>query len=86
MGSRVQIYVVRPARNLPIILEVGKEKKCLDELGVEDLTEVVIFDADVDLASDKQLNTTQLFHNVGKKFGIDRTEYEAFLPKIEGAA
>lgn len=42
------MFIVRPSlSNLPIITEVGKEKKTLAELGVKDLTEVVVFDADV---------------------------------------
>lgn len=79
------MYVVRPAGNLPVILEVSKEKKSLAQLGVEDLTEVVIFDADVDLSQEQQKNTTQLFHSVAKMFKIDLSEYQAFLPKLENS-
>jgi len=48
VSSRVEMFIVRPSiPDLPIITEVGKEKKTLAELGVKDLTEVVVFDGDV---------------------------------------
>lgn len=45
MGSRVDMFVVG-APGQPIISEVGKEKRSLHELGIVDLTNVVIFDSD----------------------------------------
>jgi phosphoribosylformylglycinamidine (FGAM) synthase-like enzyme len=48
VSSRVEMFIVRPSiPGMPIITEVGKEKKTLAELGVTDLTEVVVFDGDV---------------------------------------
>ena len=81
------MFIVRPSSsNLPIITEVGKEKKTLAELGVKDLTEVVVFDADVQGTDGHIINTTELYHAVALKFGITRHEYEAFLPKIDNGA
>ncbi len=81
------MFIVRPSLpNLPIIMEVGKEKKTLAELGVKDLTEVVVFDSDVQGADGHVINTTELYHAVALKFGIARNEYEAFLPKIDHGA
>ena len=45
VGSRVDMFVIRAAGQ-PVISEVGKEKKSLCELGILDLSEVVIFDSD----------------------------------------
>jgi hypothetical protein len=45
------MFVVRPADNLPIIYEVGKEKRTLYELGIRDQTDVVIFDSEVEITS-----------------------------------
>jgi len=44
-GSRVAMFVVRPI-GLPIIHEVPAEKLTLEELGIADSTDVVIFDTE----------------------------------------
>ena len=68
VGSRVEMFVVHPANDMPIIMEVSKEKRTLAELGVENLTDVVIFD--VDITPENTTNKTQLYHIIGERFGI----------------
>lgn len=82
VNTRVHMFVIRPAGDLPVILEVGKEKKTLAELGVEDLTTVVVYDADADCSADKPgANTGQLYHLIAKNFDIPLEEYQALVPK-----
>jgi len=47
VGSRVEMFVVHPANDMPVIIEVSKEKRTLAELGIDNLTDVVIFDVDI---------------------------------------
>lgn len=80
----MKLFVVRPTGDLPIILEVDRDKKkTLAELGVRDLTDVVVFDIDSDIPSETPQNTTMLYHNVAQKFDIQRHEYNNLLPKSD---
>ena len=64
---------------MPIILEVNQEeKKTLAELGVDNLTDVVIFDCDI--GPENSMNKVQLYNIIGKKFDIDEKDYKALLP------
>lgn len=69
---------------MPIILEVPTEKKTLRELGVKDMTEVVIFDSEA--TRDRSVNKHELFHIIGQKFGIDKSEYQQYLPDQKEAS
>ena len=81
VGSRVEMFVVHPANDdLPLIMEVTKEKRTLAELGVDNLTDVVIFD--VDITPENEMNKTSLYHIIGQRFGIEKHDYEALLPKF----
>ena len=80
VGSRVEMFVVHPANDMPVIIEVTKEKRTLAELGIDNLTDVVIFD--VDITPETTMNKTQLYHIIGKRFGIEPELYEALLPKL----
>lgn len=80
MGSRVEIFVVN-AVGKPVISEVPKEKKTLEELGIVDQTSVVIFD--IDVSPDKVFNKTELYHIIGTQFNIEKHLYEEFLPAPE---
>lgn len=71
------MFVVKPV-DLPVIYEVPKEKRSLHELGIRDLTEVVIFDSEVEVANS---NKSQLYHTVAQQFNIEKKDYEALLPK-----
>ena len=84
MGSRVEMFVVRPlGAEMPVILEVNQqEKKTLAELGVGNLTDVVIFDCDI--GPENTMNKIQLYNIIGKKFDIDEKEYKALLPESTG--
>ena len=65
MGTKLDLFVVRPnLSDLAVILEVGKERKTLEELGVGEGTIVCVFDADVS-ADGKPINTSQLYHIIG---------------------
>jgi len=39
------MFIIQPAGGLPIIYEVPKEKRTLEELGVRELTNIVVFDS-----------------------------------------
>ena len=79
MSSRVEMFVVR-ATDMPVIHEVSKEKRTLSELGIKDLTDVVIFDVDVSIST---INKAELFHIIASQFNIEKHEYENLLPKFE---
>ena len=59
---------------MPAIQEVPKEKRTLSELGIEDLTEVVVFDNDT-VTELQNLNKVELFNIIGSKFNIRPDEY-----------
>ena len=65
-------------QDMPVIMEVGKEKKTLAELGVGHYTDIVIFDCDI--SPDNQINKTQLYHIISERFGIEKKDYEHLLP------
>lgn len=52
------MFVVNPVGgdDTPVILEVGKERRTLAQLGVENLTDIAIFDSDI--SPDSTLNKT----------------------------
>lgn len=62
MGSRVDMFVVK-APGQPIIAEVGKEKRTLKELGIVDLSNVVIFDSD---AVPEKTNKSDAFNMIAQ--------------------
>ena len=49
---------------MPAIQEVPKEKRTLSVLGIEDLTEVVVFDNDT-VTELQNLNKVELFNIIG---------------------
>lgn len=77
--ARVDMFVVRP-EGLPVIHEVGKEKQTLRELGVLDLTNIVIFDSEIQ--PENSANKTEYYHIIGERFGIPKSEYAALMPKV----
>ena len=80
INARLEMFVVRPENDLPVIYEVGKEKRTLDELGIGHNTDVVIFD--VEITQDKVMsNKSELYRIIASHFNIEKTEYEALLPK-----
>ena len=80
MGNKLDLFVVRPVlSDLPCIYEV-KERKTLQELGIDEGTDVCLFDADIS-ADGKPINSSQLYHIIGQQFNIAKEEYEQYLPK-----
>jgi len=79
VGSRVEMFVVRPVGH-PIIYDVPGERRTLEELGVRELTDVVIFDSE--LQPENSPNKADFYHIIGKRFGISKEEYAALLPKV----
>ena len=69
---------------MPAIQEVPKEKRTLSELGIEDLTEVVVFDNDT-VTELQNLNKVELFNIIGSKFNIRPEEYQAQLPHFDNS-
>ena len=63
VGSRVDMFVVRPEGGHPVIFEVPKERNTLDALGVRELTDIVIFDSE--LQSEVSTNKSEYFHIIG---------------------
>ena len=79
--SRVEMFVLNPTgEDMPCIMEVGKEKKTLAELGVGHYTDIVIFDCDI--SPDNQINKTQLYHIIAERFGVEKKDYEQLLPAL----
>ena len=75
------MFVLNPqGQDMPVIMEVGKEKKTLAELGVGHYTDIIIFDCDI--SPDNQINKTQLYHIIGERFGIEKKDYEHLLPVL----
>ena len=75
------MFVLNPTgEDMPVILEVGKEKKTLAELGVGHYTDIVIFDCDI--SPDNQINKTQLYHIIADRFAIEKKDYEHLLPML----
>ena len=79
VGSRVEMFVVRP-EGFPIIYDIPQERRTLEELGIRELTDVVIFDSE--LQPENSPNKTEFYHLIGKKFNIAKEEYASLLPKV----
>ena len=73
------MFIVRPEKGHPIIHEVAKERKSLDELGVTEMTNIVIFDSE--LQSEASPNKSEYYHIIGQRFEIPKEEYSDLLPK-----
>ena len=73
------MFVVRP-QGLAIIYDVSTEKRTLEELGIRELTDVVIFDSE--LQPENSLNKSEFYHIIGKRFNIPKEEYVSLLPKV----
>lgn len=79
VGSRVEMFVVRP-EGQAIIYDVPQERRTLEELGIRNLTDVVIFDSE--LQPENCPNKSEFYHTIGKMFNIAKEEYASLLPKV----
>ena len=83
------MFVVNPVDDdHPVILDVGKERRTLAELGVGNLTDIAIFDSDINPDNNSfqaNNNKAQLYNIIGERYGIDKKEYEALIPTITAA-